>query len=44
VVRWGHTALQEAERGDHEEVAKFIREAIIRKGRSLSDENSVTEL
>lgn len=37
--RWGHTPLQEAERGDHKEVARVIREAIIKKGRSLTEES-----
>jgi len=35
--RWGHTALAEAERGDHEEVARIIRETIIRRGTGRSE-------
>jgi len=31
--RWGHTPLQEAERGQHEEVVKIIRDNIISRGR-----------
>ena len=31
IDRWGHTALQEAERGNHTEVAQLLRDAIIKR-------------
>lgn len=36
--RWGHTAMQEAERGSHGEVVKIIKETITKRGRNMPEE------